>query len=99
MGAGHYCVLNLCRIIYRPNAVSASHRCKSFAHNDLSLADYMLRRPVSDADCMWRHTSPVRHRAAAAAYFSRQIAVLTDIASGWTECLPLLVREQGLIYM
>ena len=23
--------------------------------------------------------------------------VLTDIASGWTECLPLLVREQGLV--
>ena len=23
--------------------------------------------------------------------------VLTDIASGWTECLPLLVREASLI--
>lgn len=23
--------------------------------------------------------------------------VLTDIASGWTECVPLLVREQGLV--
>jgi len=23
--------------------------------------------------------------------------VLTDIASGWTECIPLLVREQGLV--
>jgi len=23
--------------------------------------------------------------------------VLTDVASGWTECIPLLVREQGLV--
>ena len=26
-----------------------------------------------------------------------QTLVLTDIATGWTECAPLLVREQGLL--
>ena len=26
-----------------------------------------------------------------------QTLVLTDIASGWTECAPLLVREQVLV--
>ena len=26
-----------------------------------------------------------------------QTLVVTDIATGWTECAPLLVREQGLL--
>jgi hypothetical protein len=39
----------------------------------------------------------VAHSGACASGSFVQTLVLTDVASGWTECVPLLVREQALI--
>jgi hypothetical protein len=39
----------------------------------------------------------VAHSGPAASGSFVQTLVLTDIATGWTECAPLLVREQGLL--
>jgi hypothetical protein len=39
----------------------------------------------------------VAHSGPSASGSFVQTLVLTDIASGWTECAPLLVREQGLL--
>jgi hypothetical protein len=39
----------------------------------------------------------VAHRDPSASGSFVQTLVLTDVATGWTECAPLLVREQNLL--
>jgi hypothetical protein len=68
----------------RPNAVRCSIPVRTFA-------DWHDPSPgFFEADLV-AHSGPV-----ASGSFV-QTLVITDIASGWTECAPLLVREQGLL--
>ena len=68
----------------RPNAVRRSIPVRTFA-------DWHDPPPgFCEADL-------VAHSGAVASGSFVQTLVITDIASGWTECAPLLVREQGLL--
>jgi hypothetical protein len=50
-----------------------------------------IRRPASSRQIWFRIVEPVAKGSFV------QTFVLTDIATGWTECAPLLVREQRLL--
>jgi hypothetical protein len=52
----------------------------------------------------WRNPAPGFFEADLVAHCGSRVSgsfvqtlVMTDIATGWTECAPLLVREQGLL--